>query len=53
MLDNLLTSTNAARTSLSNIKKKVSKLRIAVEDVSADLEKMETKFENILSQADI
>ena len=53
MLDNLLTSTNAARTSLTNIKKKVSKLRIAVEDVSADLEKMETKFENILSQADI
>ena len=53
MHDNLLTSTNTARTSLSNIKKKVSKLRIAVEDVSADLEKMETKFENILSQADI
>ena len=53
MLDNLLTSTNAARTSLTNIKKKVSKLRIAVEDVSADLEKMETKFENILSQAEI
>jgi hypothetical protein len=53
MLDNLLTSTNAARTSLSNIKKKVSKLRISVEEVSADLEKMETKFENILSQAEI
>lgn len=53
MLDNLLTSTNATRTSLTNIKKKVSKLRIAVEDVSADLEKMETKFENILSQAEI
>jgi hypothetical protein len=53
MLDNLLTSTNASRTSLTNIKKKVSKLRIAVEDVSADLEKMEAKFENILSQADI
>lgn len=53
MLDNLLTSTNAARTSLSNIKKKVSKLRISVEEVSADLEKMDTKFENILSQAEI
>lgn len=53
MLDNLLTATNASRTSLTNIKKKVSKLRIAVEDVSADLEKMETKFENILSQAEI
>lgn len=53
MLDNLLTSTNAARTSLTNIKKKVSKLRISVEEVSADLEKMETKFENILSQAEI
>jgi chromosome segregation ATPase len=53
MLDNLLTSTNAARTSLTNVKKKVSKLRIHVEEVSADLEKMETKFENILSQAEI
>jgi hypothetical protein len=53
MLDNLLTATSASRTSLTNIKKKVSKLRIAVEDVSADLEKMETKFENILSQAEI
>ena len=53
MLDNLLTSTNAARTSLTNIKKKVSKFRISVEEVSADLEKMDTKFENILSQAEI
>ena len=53
MLDNLLTATNASRTSLTNIKKKVSKLRIHVEEVSADLEKMETKFENILSQAEI
>lgn len=53
MLDNLLTATNTTRTAVANIKKKVSKLRNAVEEVSADLEKMETKFENIVSQAEI
>jgi hypothetical protein len=53
MLDNLLTATNASRTSLSNAKKKLSKLRIQIDDLSADLEKMDTKFENILAQAEI
>jgi hypothetical protein len=53
MLDNLLTATNATRTSLSNVKKKLSKLRIQVEDISADLEKLDSKFENVLSQAEI
>ena len=53
MLDNLLTATNASRTSLSNAKKKLSKLRLQLDDLSADLEKMDTKFENILSQAEI
>lgn len=53
MLDNLLTATNASRTSLSNVKKKLSKLRIQVEEISADLEKLDSKFENVLSQAEI
>ena len=53
MLDNLLTSTNTTRTSLTNLKKKLSKLRIQVEEFSADLEKIDTKFENVLAQAEI
>lgn len=53
MLDNLLTSTNTTRTSLTNLKKKLSKLRIQVEEFGADLEKIDTKFENVLAQAEI
>ena len=53
MLDNLLTATNTTRTSLTNLKKKLSKLRIQVEEFGADLEKLDTKFENVLSQAEI
>jgi hypothetical protein len=53
MLDNLLTATSTTRTSLTNLKKKLSKLRIQVEEFSADLEKIDTKFENVLSQAEI
>jgi hypothetical protein len=53
MLDNLLTATNTTRTSLTNLKKKLSKLRIQVEEFSADLEKIDTKFENVLAQAEI
>jgi hypothetical protein len=53
MLDNLLTATSTTRTSLTNLKKKLSKLRIQVEEFGADLEKIDTKFENVLSQAEI
>jgi hypothetical protein len=53
MLDNLLTATNTTRTSVTNLKKKLSKLRIQVEEFGADLEKIDTKFENVLSQAEI
>jgi len=53
MLDNLLTATNTTRTALSNIKKKLSKVRIQVDDLAADLEKIDTKFENVLSQAEV
>jgi hypothetical protein len=53
MLDNLLIATNTTRTSLTNLKKKLSKLRIQVEEFGADLEKIDTKFENVLSQAEI
>ena len=53
MLDNLLTATATTRTSLTNLKKKLSKLRIQVEEFGADLEKIDTKFENVLSQAEI
>jgi hypothetical protein len=53
MLDNLLTATNTTRTSLTNLKKKLSKIRIQIDDLAADLEKVDTKFENVLSQAEI
>jgi hypothetical protein len=53
MLDNLLTATTTTRTSLTNLKKKLSKLRIQVEEFSSDLEKIDTKFENVLAQAEI
>lgn len=53
MLDNLLTATNATRTSLSNLKKKLAKVRIQVDDLGADLEKIDTKFENVLTQAEV
>jgi hypothetical protein len=53
MLDNLLTATSTTRTSLTNLKKKLSKLRIQVEEFGADLEKIDTKFENVLAQAEI
>ena len=53
MLDNLLTSTNTTRTSLTNFKKKLSNLRIQVDSLTADLEKIDTKFENVLAQAEI
>ena len=53
MLDNLLTATTATRTSLTNLKKKLSKLRIQVEEFGADLEKIDSKFENVLAQAEI
>lgn len=53
MLDNLLTATTTTRTSLTNLKKKLSKLRIQVEEFGADLEKIDSKFENVLAQAEI
>lgn len=53
MLDNLLTATNTTRTSLTNVKKKLSKIRIQLDDLTADLEKVDTKFENMLAQAEI
>jgi hypothetical protein len=53
MFDNLLTSTNTTRTSLTNFKKKLSNLRIQVDSLTADLEKIDTKFENVLAQAEI
>ena len=53
MLDNLLTATNTTRTSLTNLKKKLAKIRIQVDDLGADLEKIDTKFENVLTQSEI
>ena len=53
MLDNLLFATNTTRISLTNFKKKLSNLRIQVDSLTADLEKIDTKFENVLAQAEI
>jgi hypothetical protein len=53
MLDNLLTATCTTRTSVSNLKKKLSKLRIQVEEFGSDLDKIDTKFENLVVQAEV
>jgi len=53
MNDNLIYATNSTRTSLSNLKKKLSNVRLQLESLSSDIDKIDTKFENVLSQADI
>ena len=53
MLDNLLTATCTTRTSVSNLKKKLSKLRIQVEEFGSDLDKIDTKFENLVVQSEV
>jgi hypothetical protein len=51
--DNIFYATNSMRSSVASLKKKVSNFRIVLEQLDAEIEKIEGKFDNILTQADI
>lgn len=51
--DNLLIATNSMRSSMVALKKKLSNLKLQVELFDAEIDKIEGKFDNILSQANI
>lgn len=51
--DNILHATNSMRSSVSSLKKKLSNLKIQVELFDAEINKIEVKFDNILTQAEI
>lgn len=51
--DNLLVATTSMRSSMSALKKKLSNLKIQVELFDAEISKIEGKFDNILTQADV
>lgn len=53
MMDNLVGATSTMRTSVSALKKKLSNIRIQVEAFDSELEKIDTKFDNLLTQAEI
>lgn len=46
-------ATTSMRSSVSKLKKRLSDLRIQVETFDAEIQKIETKFDNILTQAEI
>ena len=46
-------ATTSMRSSVSKLKKRLSDLRIQVETFDAEIEKIETKFDNVLTQAEI
>jgi hypothetical protein len=51
--DNIVQATNSMRSSISSLKKKLSDIKIHVERFDADIEKIEGKFDNILTQAEV
>ena len=51
--DNIVHATNSMRSSVSALKKKLSNLKVQVEMFDAELEKIDNKFDNILTQAEI
>ena len=51
--DNLVYATTSMRSSVSALKKKLSNLKIQFEVFDAELEKIEAKFDNVITQADI
>lgn len=53
MPDNLTFATETMRTTVTNLKKKVSNIQITVEQFRAELDKMESKFDKLLVQAEI
>lgn len=53
MQDNVMFATESIRSSVASLKKKLSNLRIAVEQFDSDLEKIDTKFDKLLTQTEI
>jgi len=51
--DNIFYATNSMRSSVLSLKKKLSNLKIQVEQFDAEIQKIEGKFDNILTQAEI
>lgn len=53
MPDNLTFATETMRTSVTSLKKKLSNIQITVEQFRAELDKIESKFDKLLVQAEI
>jgi len=53
MQDNLLLATESMRSSVAALKKKSSNLKIHLEFLDAELEKISTKFDKVVTQAEI
>ena len=53
MMDNIVLATNSIRSSVGGLKRKLSSLRVQVEAFDAELEKIDQKFDVLLTQADI
>ena len=53
MIDNLVYATNSMRNSVAGLKKKLSNLRIQVESFDAELDKINLKFDNLVTQSEI
>lgn len=51
--DNIFLATNSMRSSVLSLKKKLSNLKIQIEQFDAEIQKIEGKFDNILTQAEI
>ncbi len=52
-VDYILSTTNSTKTSLTNLKKKLSNIRTSVDSFDVELSKLENKLENINTQAEI
>jgi hypothetical protein len=51
--DNIVHATNSMRSSVSALKKKLSDIKVHVERFDAELAKIDTKFDNIVTQTEI
>jgi hypothetical protein len=51
--DNIVFATNSIRSSVTSLKKKLSNVKIAIEQLDAEMEKFEPKFDNLLTQTEI
>jgi hypothetical protein len=51
--DNIVHATNSMRSSVSALKKKLSDIKVHVERFDAELSKIDTKFDNIVTQTEI